>query len=66
MVSYICLIKHSKPEYKDEKYLCESCDSAVDENTHVLYCHLYSEHRLGKQLNNDTDLADYPQKVLQI
>ena len=32
----------NKPEYKKEKFLCDSCMS-VDENTHVLYCLSYSE-----------------------
>ena len=27
-----------KAEYRKENYLCDSCESAVDLNTHVLFC----------------------------
>ena len=57
--------KH-KPEYKKEKYLCDSCESEVDVNTHVLFCPSYSVLREEKNLHDDTDLAEYLQKVLEI
>ena len=55
-----------KPEYKHEKYLCDSCESEIDENTHVLFCHAYQSLREGKDLNSDSDLSDYLRKVLHI
>ena len=57
--------KH-KPEYIKEKFLCDSCMSEIDENTHVLYCPAYSNLRENKNLNNDSHLAQYLQKVLEI
>ena len=55
-----------KPEYKRENYLCDSCESAIDSNSHVLYCPSYSDLRQDKNMNNDSDLANYLQKVLEI
>ena len=57
--------KHN-PEYKNEKYLCDSCESEVDLNSHVLYCPSYSALRHEKNLNNDSHLAEYLQQVLEI
>ena len=53
-------------KYKNERFLCDSCENEVDENTHVLFCPSYSTLREGKDLNNDTDLANYLYKVLSI
>ena len=53
-------------EYKKEKYICDSCESATDENSHALYCPAYSDLRDGKNLQNDADLALYLQKVVLI
>ena len=55
-----------KPEYKAEHYLCDSCESEIDENTHVLFCRSYQNLREGKDLNSDSDLCDYLRKVLSI
>ena len=52
--------------YKEERYLCDSCQSEVDENTHVLYCPSYRQLREDKDLQNDRDLAMYLQRVLAI
>ena len=55
-----------KPEYKRENYMCDSCESAIDHNSHVLYCPSYAALRQDKDLNSDSDLADYLQNVLEI
>ena len=55
-----------KPDYKAEKYLCDSCESEIDENTHVLFCRSYQSLREGKNLNSDSDLCDYRRTVLSI
>ena len=54
------------PEYKREKYLCDSCETEQDENTHVLFCRSYHSLREGKDLNSDSDLCDYLHRVLII
>ena len=56
----------NKPEYKAEKYLCDSCETERDENTHVLHCRSYSSLREGKNLNSDSDLSEYLRQVLSI
>ena len=56
----------NKAEYKAEKFLCDSCETEQDENTHVLYCSSYQDLRAGKDLQSDHDLACYLQKVMQI
>ena len=56
----------NKPEFKAEKYLCDSCESEIDLSTHVLYCPSYATLRENRCLNNDSDLAQYLQKVLEI
>ena len=53
-------------EYRKEQYLCDSCESAVDISTHVLFCPSYSVLRQDKNLNDDKHLAEYLQKVLDI
>ena len=56
----------NKQEYKEENYLCDSCMSAIDRNTHVLFCPSYRELREGKQWNKDTHLTEYLQQVIEI
>ena len=56
----------NKQEYKEEKFLCNSCMSEIDINTHVLHCPSYRELRADKDLNNDTHLTEYLQKVIEI
>ena len=53
-------------KYKEENYLCDSCESKQDDNLHVLYCDSYKELRVGKDLNNNKDLGTYLLKVLNI
>ena len=56
----------NKHEYKKENYMCDSCMSQIDHNTHVLYCPAYATLRQDRNLNNDVHLAQYLQKVLEI
>ena len=46
--------------------MCDSCESKVDDLSHVLFCPSYAALREDKRLNNDSDLANYLQKVLDI
>ena len=56
----------NKVEYKSENYKCDSCETEIDDNTHVLYCYAYSDLRQGKNLNHNSDICEYLQKVLEI
>ena len=53
-------------KFKSEGYLCDSCESSIDENTHVLTCISYKELREGLRLDSDDDLAWYLQQVLEM
>ena len=45
---------------------CDSCQSAIDSQGHILWCPAYSELRQGKDIKNDKHLIEYIKKVLQI
>ena len=45
---------------------CDSCQSAIETQDHILWCPSYSELREGKDLKNDKDVIDYFEKVLKI
>ena len=47
-------------------YLCDSCQTHQDENSHVLHCESYKDLRSGKDLGSDHDLGQYLQQVLLI
>ena len=55
-----------KNKYIHGNLLCDSCESEVDLNTHVLYCPAYKDLRAEKDLQNDNHLALYLQKVMAI
>ena len=55
-----------KGKYKNDSYLCDSCESESDLNTHVLFCPAYISLRQNKSLNCDRHLAIYLQQVLEI
>ena len=56
----------NKTEYKKESFLCDSCMSETDTNTHVLHCPSYRVLREDKNLHNDAHLCEYLQKVIEI
>ena len=53
-------------EYKRENYLCDSCQTQIDENVHVLFCESYKTLREGLDVNNDSHLAWYLARVMEI
>ena len=55
-----------KQKYKHESLLCNSCESQVENNTHILFCPSYISLREGKSMNNNQHLAEYIQQVLEI
>ena len=57
---------HNKAESKKENYLCDSCMSQFRLNTHVLHCPADAQLREDKNLNSETHLATFLQKVLEI
>ena len=59
-------INHLHTEKILTQNLCDSCETTVDQNTHVLYCPAYRDLRAGKSLESDYDLATYIKEVLVI
>ena len=53
-------------KYRNQSELCNSCESAICETSHILYCPAYSTLRENKSLNCDKHLASYLQQVLEI
>ena len=53
-----------KNMYKN--WLCDSCETAIDSQSHVVWCPAYSKLRAGKNLDSDKDLIEYFNKVLAI
>ena len=59
-----------KYNYKNDKdhsrqlWQCDSCLSAIETQSHILWCPAYQELREGKSLDNDEDLVQYITKVL--
>ena len=53
---------------KNEKSLwqCDSCQTAIETQSHIMWCPSYSELREGKDINNDNDLIEYVKSVLKI
>ena len=56
----------NNPVFKAEMWRCDSCQSCVDSQSHILYCPAYQQLREGKSLSSDQDIVSYFQEVLAI
>ena len=54
------------PSNRHTLWRCDSCQSAIETQNHILWCPSYSELREGKDINNNADLIEYFQKVMKI
>ena len=45
---------------------CESCETCIDTQQHVLFCPAYKSLREGKSLENDKDIVDYFIQVMRL
>ena len=57
--------KHD-PRYTKDLWKCDSCESAIESQSHILWCPSYSDLRVGKNINNDQDLVNYIKQVMKI
>ena len=57
--------KHS-PINVQSLWQCESCQTNIETQSHIMWCPAYSELREGKDITNDNDLIEYVRKVLKI
>ena len=53
-------------KYENELWQCDSCCSAIETQSHLVFCPAYARLREGKNLNNDEHLIEYIQKVMDI
>ena len=53
-------------KYEKELWLCDSCCSSIETQSHLLFCPAYSTLRVGKDLSNDDHLIAYIQSVMHI
>ena len=49
-----------------ELWKCDSCQSAIESQDHILWCPAYVDLREDKSLNNDNDLIVYFKEVMKI
>ena len=62
-----CKMNYSNdPKYKRELWLCDSCQSSIDTQSHVMVCPAYQILREGKDMNNDRDVVRYFVSVMII
>ena len=54
------------PKFSSELWRCDSCQTCIESQDHVLWCPAYRELREDKNISNDKDLIEYMKKVLQI
>ena len=47
------------PVYKAEMWRCNSCETCIDSQSHILYCQAYKEQREGKSMTSDEDIVNY-------
>ena len=49
----------NNPKFKADLWLCDSCQSQIDTQSHVLFCPAYQILRADKDLDNDKHLVQY-------
>ena len=61
---YPCKLNFShEPKFQQDLWVCDSCQSAIDTQSHVMICPAYSTLRQGKDIFNNKDVAEYLVKV---
>ena len=56
----------SDPKFSKDLWLCDSCERAIDQQSHVMICSAYSKLREGRDINCNEDVAGYLAEVMQI
>jgi len=54
------------PQNEKSLWKCDSCQTPIESQSHIMWCPSYSELRIGKDINNDSDLIEYVKKVMKI
>ena len=66
MTQYVKRNYPNDPKYRQSLWQCVGCKSAIDTQSHVMWCQAYSDLRKNKDFNDDKDLANYIEEVLKI
>ena len=53
-------------KYEKKLWKCDSCLSAIETKSHLLFCPAYSSLRVGTNLKNHDHLIDYMQSVMDV
>ena len=56
----------NSPKFKADLWLCDSFETLINSQSHILYCPAYKQMREGKSLTSDSDIVEYFKKVLEI
>ena len=56
----------SDPSFREELFVCDSCESAIDTMSHVMICPAYQQLREEKDINSDKDMLEYLVAVSRI
>ena len=56
----------SNPTHSKDLWKCDSCQSAIESQDHILWCPAYIDLRNGKSIECDKDLVDYFTSVMKI
>ena len=54
------------PGHRAKLWLCDSCETSIDSQSHILWCPSYAELREGKDIRSDKDLINYVKSVMKI
>ena len=54
------------PQNEKTLWQCDSCQSSIETQSHIMWCPAYRELRVGKDINDDNDLIEYVKKVMKI
>ena len=57
--------KNDKKNYEN-LWKCESCLSAIETQSHILWCPAFSDLRIGKDIDNNKHLVDYLNEIMKI
>ena len=56
----------SNEHHSKELWKCDSCQSAIETQDHILWCPAYLSLREGKSIDNDKDIIKYFTEVMKI
>ena len=56
----------NRKDYSEDLWVCDSCETAIESQSHVLWCPAYRELRENKDLSPNKDFAEYMGNFMRI